>query len=72
MSNALNVSPVRTAPQTSYSHSAVPQTIFPWAHSMIAGSGVGFLPSSERMHEIPYRDETSGLHPPLRRHRAHQ
>lgn len=68
MSSVLNHSPVRAAPKTASSHSAVNPAIWPWAHSMIVGSGVAFLPDSPRV-ETPARGATSVSNPATRYHR---
>jgi hypothetical protein len=69
MSSVLNHSPVHAAPETVSSHSAVNPAIWPWAHSMIAGSGVAFVPDSHRA-EAPARGATSVSNPATRHHRT--
>lgn len=70
MSSVLNVSPVHAAPKSVSSHSVVNPTIWPWAHSMIAGSGVAFPPDAPRAQGLPHHAATSTSKPALRLHRA--
>lgn len=68
MSSVLNHSPVPAAPKTVSSHSAVNPAIWPWAHSMIAGSGVAFVPDPHRA-DAPACGATSISNPATRYHR---
>lgn len=69
MSSVLNHSPVHAAPKTVSSHSTVNPAMWPWAHSMIAGSGVAFLSDSHRA-ETAARDTTSVSNAATRHHRT--
>lgn len=65
MSSVLNHSPVPAAPKTVSSHPA----IWPWAHSMIAGSGVAFLPESHPAEALAF-GPTSVSKPATPHHRT--